>query len=73
VLREKLVFRAEVKLVPEGTLPRFEMKARLVRTLYEEEQKQEPHATAEVITGSMKKLTFASFMLSTFLLAGRVR
>jgi phenylacetate-CoA ligase len=35
-LREKLVFRSDVHLVPEGTLPRFEMKARLVRKLYEE-------------------------------------
>lgn len=35
VLKEKLVFRAEVELVPEGTLPRFEMKAKLIKKLYE--------------------------------------
>ena len=35
-LREKLVFRASVELVPEGTLPRSEYKGRLVRKLYEE-------------------------------------
>jgi phenylacetate-CoA ligase len=37
-LREKLVFRAEVELVPEGTLPRYEYKGKLVRKLYEREQ-----------------------------------
>jgi phenylacetate-CoA ligase len=36
-LREKLVFRADVELVPEGTLPRFDMKAKLIRKLYEGE------------------------------------
>jgi len=36
VLRDTLVFRADVELVPEGTLPRFEMKANLTRKLYEE-------------------------------------
>lgn len=35
-LRDKLVFRADVELVPEGALPRFEMKANLTRKLYEE-------------------------------------
>lgn len=35
-LREKLVFRADVELVPEGTLPRFEAKAQLIKKLYEE-------------------------------------
>ncbi|HEX15961.1 MAG TPA: phenylacetate--CoA ligase family protein [Deltaproteobacteria bacterium] len=35
-LREKLVFRSDVELVPEGTLPRYEMKAKLIRKLYEE-------------------------------------
>ncbi len=35
-LRGKLVFRASVELVPEGTLPRSEYKGRLVRKLYEE-------------------------------------
>lgn len=33
-LRAKLVFRADVQLVPEGTLPRFEMKAKLIRKVY---------------------------------------
>lgn len=36
-LREKLVFRAAVELVPEGTLPRYEMKTKLVKNLFEEE------------------------------------
>ena len=36
-LRERLVFRAEVELVEEGTLPRHEMKASLIRRLYEEQ------------------------------------
>ena len=36
-LREKLVFRADVQLVPEGTLPRFEMKAQLIKRFYEED------------------------------------
>jgi len=36
LLKEKLVFKAEVNLVPEGTLPRYEMKAKLIRKLYEE-------------------------------------
>lgn len=36
LLKEKLVFKAGVDLVPEGTLPRFEMKAKLIRKLYEE-------------------------------------
>ncbi|MFP3975601.1 MAG: phenylacetate--CoA ligase family protein [Dehalococcoidia bacterium] len=36
-LREKLVFRANVQMVPSGTLPRYEMKSKLVRKLYEEE------------------------------------
>ncbi|MBL7211840.1 MAG: phenylacetate--CoA ligase family protein [Desulfobacteraceae bacterium] len=37
VLRNKLVFRADVELVPDGTLPRFEMKAKLIRELYKGE------------------------------------
>ena len=37
VMRDKLVFRADVELVPEDTLPRFEMKAKLIRKLYEGE------------------------------------
>ena len=36
LLREKLIFQAKVELVPEGTLPRFEMKAQLIKKLYEE-------------------------------------
>jgi len=36
-LRNKLVFRADVELVPDGTLPRFEMKAKLMRELYKGE------------------------------------
>ena len=37
ILREKLVLRADVELVPEETLPRFEMKAKLIKKLYEGE------------------------------------
>jgi phenylacetate-CoA ligase len=33
-LRAKLIFTADVQLVPKGTLPRFEMKAKLVEALY---------------------------------------
>jgi phenylacetate-CoA ligase len=36
VLREKLSVDCDVELLPPGTLPRFEMKARMVRKLYEE-------------------------------------
>ena len=36
LLRDKLVFASRVEIVPVGTLPRFEMKARLVRKLWEE-------------------------------------
>ena len=36
-LRDKLVFRGDVELVPEETLPRFEMKAKLIRKIYEGE------------------------------------
>lgn len=35
ILRQKLIFTAEVELVPPGTLPRFEMKAQLIRKLYQ--------------------------------------
>lgn len=34
-LREKLIFRAEIELVPELALPRYEYKAKLVRKCYE--------------------------------------
>lgn len=36
VIREKLIFRAYVELVPAETLPKYEYKAKLVRKLYEE-------------------------------------
>jgi phenylacetate-CoA ligase len=35
-LRSRLTFTADVELVAPGTLPRFEMKAKVVRKLYEE-------------------------------------
>jgi phenylacetate-CoA ligase len=35
VLREKLIAPIKLELVPEGTLPRFEMKAQLIKKLYE--------------------------------------
>ena len=38
LIREKLIFRANVELVPPGTLPKYEYKAKLVRKLYEEER-----------------------------------
>ena len=38
LIRDKLVAKAEVELVPPDTLPRFEMKAQLIRKLYEEAQ-----------------------------------
>ncbi len=37
VLREKLIFKADVRLLPPDTLPRFEMKTQLLRKLYEEQ------------------------------------
>lgn len=33
-LRNRLVFQPDVELVPPGTLPRYEMKAQLIRKLY---------------------------------------
>lgn len=36
LLREKLIVECDVELLPPGTLPRFEMKAQLIRKLYEE-------------------------------------
>ena len=36
LIREKLIFRADVELVAPNSLPRFEYKAQLVRKLYEE-------------------------------------
>jgi phenylacetate-CoA ligase len=35
-IREKLIFRANIELVPPDTLPKFEYKAKLVRKVYEE-------------------------------------
>jgi phenylacetate-CoA ligase len=35
-MRDKLIFTAHVELVPPGTLPRFEMKAQLIRKAYEQ-------------------------------------
>ena len=37
LLRDRLIIKTEVELVPPGTLPRFEMKAKLVRKLYAED------------------------------------
>ncbi|MGO9567192.1 MAG: phenylacetate--CoA ligase family protein [Desulfomonilaceae bacterium] len=37
VLREKLLFRADVELVSEGTLPRYDMKAKLITKTYEKQ------------------------------------
>jgi phenylacetate-CoA ligase len=36
-LRNRLLFHADVEFVPEETLPRYEMKAKLVKKLYERE------------------------------------
>jgi len=38
LIRERLIFRAKIELLPPGSLPRFEYKAKLVRKLYEEEK-----------------------------------
>ncbi len=35
-LRDKLIFRARIELVPSGALPRYEYKAKLVRHVYQE-------------------------------------
>ena len=35
-LRDKLIFRARIELVPEGALPRYEYKAKLVRHVYQD-------------------------------------
>ncbi len=40
VIRENLVFRADVELVPEGSLPRFEYKGKLVRKVYEAKEEK---------------------------------
>jgi phenylacetate-CoA ligase len=36
IIREKLIFRAKVEIVPMGSLPTYEYKAKLVRKVYEE-------------------------------------
>lgn len=36
LIREKLIFRANVELVPPDSLPKYEYKAKLVRKVYEE-------------------------------------
>jgi phenylacetate-CoA ligase len=36
LIREKLIFRAELEMVPADTLPKYEYKAKLVRKVYEE-------------------------------------
>ncbi len=36
VMRDKLIFTAKVELLPPGTLPRYEMKAQLIRKAYEQ-------------------------------------
>lgn len=38
IIREKLIFRADIELVPPDTLPKYEYKAKLVRNLYEENE-----------------------------------
>ncbi|MEP7244032.1 MAG: phenylacetate--CoA ligase family protein [Gammaproteobacteria bacterium] len=38
LLREKLIFTSRVEIVPVGSLPRYEMKARLIRKLWLEKQ-----------------------------------
>jgi phenylacetate-CoA ligase len=40
LIREKLIFRANVELVAPNSLPKFEYKAKLVRALYKENGKQ---------------------------------
>jgi phenylacetate-CoA ligase len=36
IIRDKLIFRANIELVPAESLPRYEYKAKLVRKIYEE-------------------------------------
>ena len=36
IIRDKLIFRANIELVPPESLPRYEYKAKLVRKIYEE-------------------------------------
>lgn len=39
LIREKLIFRANVELVAPDSLPKYEYKAKLVSKLYEEQKK----------------------------------
>jgi phenylacetate-CoA ligase len=41
LMRDKLIVKSDVELIPPETLPRFEMKAKLIRRLYEETQSRE--------------------------------
>jgi len=45
LLRDRLIVKADVELVPPGTLPRFEMKSQLLRRVYEE-----PKSTSEQVS-----------------------
>jgi len=36
MIRDKLIFRANIELVPPESLPRYEYKAKLVRKIYDE-------------------------------------
>nr|NIQ40342.1 hypothetical protein [Pseudomonadota bacterium] len=40
LIREKLIFRANIELVPPGSLPKYEYKAKLLRKLYEQAEKE---------------------------------
>lgn len=35
-IRDKLIFRANIELMPPDSLPKYEYKAKLVRKVYEE-------------------------------------
>jgi len=39
LIREKLIFRANVEWVPSDALPKYEYKTNLVRKLYEQEER----------------------------------
>ena len=39
LLRDRLIFRSDIELLPPDTLPKYEYKAKLVRKLYEEDNK----------------------------------
>lgn len=40
LIRDKLIVKTAIELVPPETLPRFEMKAQLIRRLYEESERK---------------------------------